>query len=249
MPRQERRKSATGIYHVMLRGINKQVIFEDEEDNEKFLSILLECKAISEYKVFAYCLMSNHAHLLIKEEFEGLGTIFKRIGGRYVYWYNSKYKRNGHLFQDRFKSEIVEKEDYLMTVIRYIHQNPIKAGLVKEAKDYAYSSYREYVNPQENQLSDIDFVFDFVGREGFVKYHEALNTDKCLEIGESNFRMTDEQAKGAITRISKCNSSSEFQNLDMTVRMECLKLLKEEGISIRQLSRLTGISFGIVRKA
>ena len=128
MPRQARRKSESGIYHILLRGINRQQIFEDIEDFEKFLEVLKDCKAISDYKLFAYCLMSNHVHLLIKEEKEPIEQIMKRIATRFVYWYNIKYQRVGHLFQDRFKSEPVENDAYFMTVIRYIHQNPLKAG-------------------------------------------------------------------------------------------------------------------------
>jgi len=84
-------KSETGIYHIMLRGINQQIIFNDEEDIEKFLEVLKKCKAISEFKIYAYCFMNNHVHILLKEGKEELGQIFKRIGVRYVYWYNLKY--------------------------------------------------------------------------------------------------------------------------------------------------------------
>lgn len=108
MPRQARKKSASGIYHIVLRGINQQVIFEDEEDNNKFIETIKTYKAISGYKIYAYCLMSNHVHLLLKVEKEDLDLIIKRIAGSYVYWYNWKYHRRGHLFQDRFKSEPVE---------------------------------------------------------------------------------------------------------------------------------------------
>ena len=132
MPRQARRKSKSGIYHIMLRGINQQQIFEDSEDFEKILQILKDCKAVSEYKLFAYCLMGNHIHLLVQEDKEPIEQVMKRIATRFVYWYNIKYQRVGHLFQDRFKSEPVEDDTYFLTVLRYIHQNPMKAGLSKK---------------------------------------------------------------------------------------------------------------------
>ena len=144
MPRQARKKSQTGIYHIMLRGINGHQIFVDSEDYEKFLEILKDCKAISEFEIFAYCLMSNHIHLLLKEVKEPIEQIMKRIATRFVYWYNIKYQRAGHLFQDRFKSEPVENDEYFLTVIRYIHQNPVKAGICKKPQDYNYSSYNEF---------------------------------------------------------------------------------------------------------
>ena len=88
MPRTRRLKSETGIYHVILRGINKQTIFEDDEDSEMFLKTLKQYKSQSQYKLLAYCLMGNHVHLLLKTEKEELGQIFRRIGASYVYWYN-----------------------------------------------------------------------------------------------------------------------------------------------------------------
>ena len=93
MPRHARRKSESGIYHVMLRGVNQQQIFEDQEDFEKFLQVLSDCKAVSEYKLFAYCLMGNHIHLLVQEGKETIDQLMKRVATRFVYWYNIKYQR------------------------------------------------------------------------------------------------------------------------------------------------------------
>ena len=114
----------------MLRGINQQQIFEDEEDNLRFLETLFKYKQQCGYEIYAYCLMGNHVHILLKEGKEDLTLVLKRIAGSYVYWYNWKYHRSGHLFQDRFKSEPVENDIYFLTVIRYIHQNPVKAGVI-----------------------------------------------------------------------------------------------------------------------
>ena len=112
MSRTARIRSETGIYHVMLRGINRQKIFLDAEDNLHFLEILRKCSVISGFQLFAYCLMGNHVHLLIKIGTENLGLVMKRIGIRYSGWYNQKYNRIGHLFQDRYKSEPVQDEKF-----------------------------------------------------------------------------------------------------------------------------------------
>ena len=117
MPRKARTRSSTGIYHIIMRGINRQIIFEDSEDYIQFLESLTRQKETSGIEIYAYCLMSNHVHLLIKEGNEDLGTVFKRIGSSYVYWYNWKYNRRGHLFQDRYRSEAVEDDGYFLTVI------------------------------------------------------------------------------------------------------------------------------------
>lgn len=109
VPRQARRKSESGIYHIILRGINQQQIFEDEEDSYRFLETLSKYKEQCGYEIYAYCLMGNHIHILLKEGKENLTLVLKRIAGSYVYWYNWKYRRSGHLFQDRFKSEPVRR--------------------------------------------------------------------------------------------------------------------------------------------
>lgn len=247
MPRQARKKSESGIYHIILRGINQQQIFEDSEDCEKFLQILKDCKVVSEYKLFAYCLMGNHIHLLIQEDKEPIEQIMKRLATRFVYWYNIKYQRVGHLFQDRFKSEPVEKDANFMTVIRYIHQNPIKANLCKSPSDYKYSSYNDFF--KDSNLIDKDLVLGIIPIEMFEQFNLQIANDKCLEIEDNSIvRVTDEQAQKIIYKYSKCKSVAEFQNLNIKQRDKCLLILREKGLSIRQISRLTGVSFGIVRK-
>ncbi len=231
----------------MLRGINKQQIFEDEEDCEKFLWVFKETKAVSEYKLFAYCLMGNHIHLLIKEEKELLEQIFKRIGGKFVYWYNIKYQRIGHLFQDRFKSEPVEDDAYLFTVLRYIHQNPVKAKLCEKIEDYKFSSYREYTD--RNWIVDTDFILDMMPLDEFAAFNNQENTDKCLELEEKEtVRLTDEQAKAIIELYSGCRNVAEFQVLSKEKQGSLIEEFKNKGLSIRQVSRLTGVSIGLVRK-
>lgn len=247
MPRQAIKKSSSGIYHVMLRGINKQQIFEDEEDCEKFLWTLKDTKEKSGFKLFAYCLMGNHIHLLIKEEKEPLEQIFKRIGGRFVYWYNIKYQRVGHLFQDRFKSEPVEDDAYLFTVIRYIHQNPIKAKLCENAEDYKFSSYKEYTD--KKWIVDTEFILDIMPLDEFAAFNNEENMDKCLEIEEKEaVRLTDEQAKAIIELCSGCKNVTEIQSLPKAEREKLIEDLRNKGLSIRQMVRLTGTSKGLIEK-
>ncbi|MBR6523714.1 MAG: transposase [Clostridia bacterium] len=245
MPRQARKKSESGIYHIMLRGINRQQIFEDEEDREKFLETLENYKDLCGYTIYAYCLMGNHIHLLLKEGKEDLTLVFKRIAGSYVYWYNWKYHRCGHLFQDRYKSEPVQDDGYFLTVIRYIHQNPVKAKICKKTEDYPYSSMREYLSFPF--LVDTGFVLGMISKEQFLKYHAEENNDNCLEL-EDRFRLTDEEAKAIIVKLSKCKSAGEFQLLDSKTRNALIHKLHKKGLSIRQISRLTGLSKKVVER-
>ncbi len=247
MPRAPRQKSESGIYHIMLRGINQQVIFEDEEDNQKFIETLKTYKAVSGYKVFAYCLMSNHVHILLKVEKEELDLIMKRLAGSYVYWYNWKYHRVGHLFQDRFKSEPVEDDAYFLTVLRYIHQNPIKAGIVKGIDDYQYSSYNDYID-EESNIVDFDFALSLMNKNEFILFNNEKNDDACLDMDSNDYRINDIDARKIIKKVSKCDNLTEFQGLSIEKRDKYIRELKENGLSIRQISRLTGVSFAIVRR-
>ena len=247
MPRIPRQKSESGVYHIILRGINQQAIFEEKEDYIKFIETLENYKAVSGYKVFAYCLMSNHIHILLKTGREDLDIIMKRIAGRYVYWYNWKYYRRGHLFQDRFKSEPVEDDAYFLTVLRYIHQNPVKGGITKKVDQYEYSSYNEYMQ-REDHVVDTEFVMSMLSKKAFEEFNNELNNDVCLEIEKRKFRLNDNDAKKVIKRISGCDNVMEFQKLDTEKRDKFIERFIQQGISIRQINRITGISKGIVEK-
>lgn len=247
MPRKARVISKTGIYHIVLRGINQQQIFYEEDDYNKFLQLLKDNKDICVYKLFAYCLMGNHIHLLLKEEKETIGQIIKRIGTNFVYWYNIKYQRIGHLFQDRFKSEPIEDKEHLLSALRYIHQNPIKAGICKNISEYKYSSYLKYV--KADKFIDYDFIYQYISDEYFEEYHNQLTNEKYLDI-EDNIRkrLTDEQVEKFLIKQIKIKSIIEFQNAPDKKKEECVVKLYNKGASIRQLSRLTGISKKIIEK-
>lgn len=140
LPRSARLKSSTGIYHIINRGANRQEIFHDDDDKIKFLDTLKRYKIRTAMKVYAWCLMGNHVHLLVKEGSEEISLVMKRISVSYASYYNWKYHTNGQLFQDRFKSENVETQEYLITVTRYIHQNPVKAGIVTSPEKWKWST-------------------------------------------------------------------------------------------------------------
>lgn len=250
MARTARIESRTGIYHIVLRGINRQIIFEDDEDFQKLLWTIKDTKEKSGYEIYAYCLMSNHIHLLLKEVTEDLGIIFRRIGASYVYWYNWKYSRRGHLFQARFKSKEVETDSYFLTVLRYIHQNPYKANIVKNIADYPWSSYREYVG--EPRICDIEFALNMFSSNRanaiklFKEFNLEQNQDKCLDY-DQDVRLNDFEASNFIRSISGVKSPTEIQCFEKEKRNEVIKKCKVKGMSIRQIERLTGVSFGVIR--
>ncbi len=135
MPRQQRSKSKSGYYHIMIRGNERKNIFLDEQDKSRFVEILNDKKKSVSFYLQAFCLMDNHVHLMISEGVDDIARVMKRITVSYVYYFNKKYKRIGHLFQDRFRSEVVEDDNYVLSLARYIHQNPVKAGIVNQARN------------------------------------------------------------------------------------------------------------------
>ena len=195
-----------------MRGINRQSIFEDDEDYLKLLHILEQYKHKCGYQLYAYCLMGNHLHLLLKIGKEPLEQVMRRIWGSYVYWYNYKYQRVGNLFQDRFKSEPIETDAYLLTVQRYIHQNPLKAGLVKEIENYKWSSYCEYL--KEARLADVDYLLEILDADRekaikcFIKYNNEVNNDVCLDHNEKT-RINDNEARAIIKKVCNVNHAAQ----------------------------------------
>ncbi len=136
--------STTDIYHVMARGNGKQEIFLDETDNRYFLKLLIEAKNANEAQIYAYCLMGNHYHLLIK--CKALPEFCKEVNQTYAHYFNAKNRTVGHVFQSRYKSFPVDNGDYLLCALRYIHRNPVKAGMAESPLDYFWSSYKDYLS-------------------------------------------------------------------------------------------------------
>ena len=248
MPRTARIKSKTGIYHVMLRGIGKQNIFEDDLDKQKFVALLAEVKQKSQFSLYAYCLMNNHVHLLLKVGKDPLEIIIKRLASNYVYWYNTRYERVGHLFQDRFKSEPVEDDVYLKTVIRYIHYNPVKGGFTKDL-NYPYSSFAAYEADAAGGLTDTQEPLDIIGRDEFFAYYKKNCNDVCLDITEpKRHPITEDAAAALIHKYSKTENLAAFSALPPEKQEKAIVKAHEKGASVRQLVRVTGVSKGIIEK-
>ncbi len=245
MPRTARKKSESGIFHVVLRGIDRQVIFQDDEDCEKYLQCLLACKKICGFTLYAYCLMGNHVHFLLQEGKEPLSQIFKRLGVRYVYWYNWKYQRTGHLFQDRFKSEPIEDDAHFLAVLRYIYQNPVKAGICKRPEDHPWSSY--YPTSPYRTLVDWEKLFALVSQEDISAFLSQSSEMVVLDV-ETERRPNDREAAEQIKALCHLTAATEFSLLPVEAQSRYLRQLQKERCSIRQLARLTGLSKGQIER-
>ena len=262
MSRKPRVLSLTGIYHVMLRGVNRQQIFEQEEDYRKFIFILRDMVSPrDEFKrplpprcaIYAYCLMSNHVHLLIKEEGDRIGEVIKKVATRYAMYYNNKYEHYGHLFQDRFKSEPVNDEAYFLTLLRYIHQNPVKGQLCYRAEDYNWSSWREYVKVI-NRMTAICAVHIVLSRYSLKYLIEQVNTllpetIQILEFDRYRGHIPDEKVIDFLRATYHIKHPQDIKQYPKEQRNEILKAGIDFGANKRQLSRLTSFSTYIISLA
>jgi REP element-mobilizing transposase RayT len=253
MSRTARQQSSTGIYHVMLRGINQTQLFYDEEDYHEFLKRLVRYKDECSFKLYAYCLMGNHIHLLIEEGATPLSVVMQKLTLSYSHWFNAKYDRSGFLFQGRYKSKAVQSDAYLLAVIRYIHNNPVEVG----ESVSAWTSYDEYMgSPDPVQIVNADFVLGM--------FHENADRARILladfinaaPSGTEDFlgqnvarKPRDSDAMDMIKELGNLRHCNDLINTEKVERDRILSTLKSKGLSVRQISRLTGINRGVVLKA
>lgn len=258
MPRPLRMVSETGIYHVMSRGSRRKVIFHDSEDKQRLINIMINKKRNGSFSLYAYCIMDNHYHLLIKEEKESLATIMKMINAAYAIYYNQKYEGIGHVFQDRYRSEAINDDTYLLGVTRYIHNNPLKAGLVKKILDYPWSSYQQYFcYKRDNELVNISFILSLISddfNKSIDKFAEFNNIDNddifledfCEKEEEDRVKKYMEQIinEGEISMDDLLNRR-EYVGL----RNSIIKNIKSTSmLSITKLANITGISRSILTR-
>jgi putative transposase len=142
MPREARIIAANACYHIITRGNQQQFVFSEPTDYEKYLALLAKCKDRYEFQLYSFCLMPNHVHLVIRVKNPlKLNKIMRSLSISYAQYFNLKYSKVGHLWQDRFKSKIIEKDAYLLECINYIEANPVRASLVTNINAYPWSSY------------------------------------------------------------------------------------------------------------
>lgn len=177
MPRIARLKSPELTYHIIVRGNNRENIFYCDADRIRYLKTLKKFKIKYNFTLYAYVLMDNHVHMIINSNGEDISKIMQSINISYTYYFNKVYNRVGHLFQDRFKSIIVDDDSYIINLSKYIHNNPKRAGIVPEGNDYIWSSCRNYTTDTEDVLDILDS--DFILRY----YSDDINRAKLLYQG------------------------------------------------------------------
>ncbi len=244
MPRIARKKSFSGYYHVIIRGTNKKTIFREAKDYEALLKRIKKYMVEDNVHICAYCLMSNHVHFLIQAELENLTLFMRRIGISYSAYFNKKYECTGHLFQDRFKSEVIENEKYFLNVYRYILRNPTKAGICS-AEEYTWSSLYEL--NYDRGITDFNFIYQYVNNKNELLSFVGEETDD-LVMEYDTCKKDDDWAKSVLKKVLDLRGETTLNMFDKADRSEIISCLVKEGLTIAQISRVTNISRGVVRR-
>lgn len=244
MPVSRTRFSESGYMHIYSRGVARQIIFENRNDYIYFLKLLERFSAETHVVIYAFCLMENHIHLIIFDEEHNVSRFMHLLGMTYSIYFNQKYERSGHLFSSRFKSIPIETEEYLLTVFRYVLNNPCKVHICP-ASDYPWSSYSRYGH--ENSFVNTSVFQKLLG--SWKEYEEfiAAKYEDCPEL--EDIIHDDEWAKSVIRDVLKIQSGTELQKFDWKTRNNALQILKEQGLTVRQIERLTGINRNVIQRA
>lgn len=260
MPRQARTKGEFSIYHVIQRGNEKKSIFLSDDDRSRFIEILVNMKKKYNFLLYAYCLMDNHVHLMIDDNGNDISNIVKSINISYAQYFNRIYSRCGHLFQDRFKSEMVNNDGYLFELSRYIHNNPVRAGIVKRPQEYLWSSFNIYTGRNKDLCGLIDKrkildsfssryekaireYIEFVSREE-DKNIRIMDVDETLTDTDynSDYICTMEQARSKIIEAAEKNeiSSGDLKNYTVFRNELMIRIRKNSSLSLKQIGELFG---------
>lgn len=189
MPKKKRIWYPGAVYHIMNRGNRRSDIFKDEEDYQVYLTILRQAMEKYTYVLYSYCLMTNHIHIQIETKDSEIWNIMRYINLSYTKYFNNKYNFIGHLFQGRYKAELIENDPYNLQTSRYIHLNPVKASMVELPIEYKWSSYGVYMGQVKNDIVSDEKILSYFkdnSRELYKEYVESklINQEIDREIEE-----------------------------------------------------------------
>lgn len=245
----------TNLYHIIIRGIGQQDIFYDDQDRNKFLKELKNTKEQYKYEICAYCLMTNHVHLVMYDKEQNLSKAMQSLTVRYVSYFNKKYERVGNLVQDRFFSRNIVNKLYFLNVCRYIHQNPSKAKIAK-MEEYKWSSYQDFLGKlydDRNNIVNTKLLLNIFSKEDnknaveqYIEFHkkteEFLDGKDIVEY-EMRDRLSDEELRKIILNMLQIENFDEIKKYSLEIKKKMIRKLKDvKGTSFRQISRVTGIS-------
>ena len=204
MPRKARIDAPGAIHHIIIRGIEQKPIFKDEQDYGQFIKRLGNILDETSTPCFAWALMYNHVHLLLRTGSYSLSTVMRRLLTGYAQFFNRRHKRHGHLLQNRYKSILCEEEPYLLELVRYIHLNPIRANIVHDLKSLLFQLDKQYITGKGRQM-------DRVRARDLVSYWSAIELGIPMSDLAKRFGITIGAVSYAVKRGEKVASEGGFR--------------------------------------
>ncbi|WP_304519730.1 transposase [Clostridium estertheticum] len=227
MPRVARVKTDESIFHIMCKSISEVTLFKDDEDKKRYLLLIKKYKTLHNFKLYGYCLMDNHAHLMIDANGCDISKIMHGINFSYAMYFNRKYKREGHLFKDRFKSKIVYSDRYLRTLSLYVHNNPTDIIEYKDSPEkYTFSSLSIFLGKTTDSFNLVDYVFVMSlfgdnlksARKNYYNLLFRCNAEKLKQETEFEDEKTDYNSeRNILVRNFKSDDILDFVALKMNI--------------------------------
>ena len=249
MPRIARRDYNTSFFHVMVQGIRKEFVFNDKEDMECYLELIYIYMKKYKVKIISYCMMNNHMHLLVYvDKIESLSKFMKGINTKYAMHYNKRYKKDGYVFRNRYKSEPIFNVIHLNNCINYIHNNPVAAGICKTQGEFEYSSYNEYktnkgkiIKTSRNIFPEIEILYkeqveDIERKYSFIDYEEEKEYKDKQEVISKYIK------ENKIRKEEIKNNKEKLKEIIIKLREECKithqEIAEEMGIERTRVTKI-----------
>jgi len=243
------RLDMAGFHHIVNRGVAKYKVYRSSEDKEKFLEII--CKSCSIYKVNVhdYCLMDNHYHLLIETTTDNLSLFMRQINSNYAIYFNKKYKRTGHLWQGRYKSWYIVKEEYLYQLFRYIEHNPIKARMSQNVGEYPFTLLATLLNSNQEVIkcaehSKLKKEYHYEGIQELLEKPLSKQEQKELELEQKKKIV---QIEHEFKQSKEISLEKHFENTNtISQRNSAIMKALEDGYGQAEIARFLNVSSALV---
>ncbi len=233
-------------YHITARGSGRRNIFEDDADREHYLHHLFSLVDDSTGSLVAWCLMSNHVHILFHMEIHELSALMHRLHTAHAQYFNGRHGHVGPVFQGRFDTSPINRDEHLLLTVKYIHKNPVDIGGV-DWKTYPWSSYRGYTDGPS--YCETETILDLLGgSEGFKQFHESDDEIHQVRMDGYRRRLSDAEAVQVLKQTLGAQYADVLASLAQDERNRNILVLYSRGLSARQIERLTGIGRNITQK-
>lgn len=197
MPRPPRMMFAGAVYHVFTRGNHQESIFADDTDRTKWITLMREAKERFGLDILSYCLMTNHIHLAVRTGQPNLDKLMEWLKRSYTRHYNGRHRKWGHLFQGPYKARLVQTDRYLLALVRYIHMNPVKAGMTDSAEEYPWSSHPYYLGEKRDSLVETETALSIL-TEQLERQRSLYLSFMQQPIPKPEWRLLDQKRNGVL---------------------------------------------------